>query len=113
MKIAIPTVEGKLCTHFGHCQQFCIIDVDKDNKIVSKVMMTPPAHEPGVLPRWLGEQKVTHILAGGMGMRAQELFIQNKITVVTGVQGEHHDPEDAVTAYLAGSLQTGTNACDH
>jgi len=112
MKIAVPTVEGKLCTHFGHCQQFCIIDVDKDNKIVTKQMLTPPAHEPGVLPRWLGEQKVTHILAGGMGVRAQELFAQNQITVVTGVQGSP-SPEDAVTAYLAGSLQTGANACSH
>ncbi|HAE37142.1 MAG TPA: ATPase [Candidatus Riflebacteria bacterium] len=111
MKIAVPTVEGKLCTHFGHCQQFCIVDV-KDNKIVSKQMLTPPPHEPGVLPRWLAEQQVTHILAGGMGVRAQELFAQNKITVVTGVQGEH-TPEGAVAAYLNGSLQTGANACSH
>jgi len=112
MKIAIPTVEGRLCTHFGHCQQFCIIDVDKDHKIVAKQMLTPPAHEPGVLPRWLGEQKVTHILAGGMGVRAQELFAQNQIAVVTGVQGSP-SPEDAVAAYLAGSLKTGANACSH
>ena len=111
MKIAVPTVEGRLCTHFGHCQQFCIVDV-KDNKIISKQMLTPPPHEPGVLPRWLAEQQVTHILAGGMGVRAQELFAQNKIAVVTGVQGEH-TPEDAVTAYLNGSLQTGANACSH
>lgn len=111
MKIAVPTVEGRLCTHFGHCQQFCVVDV-KDNKIISRQMLTPPPHEPGVLPRWLSEQQVTHILAGGMGVRAQELFAQNKIAVVTGVQGEHA-PEDVVTAYLNGSLQTGANACSH
>ena len=112
MKIAVPTVEGKLCTHFGHCQQFCFIEVNDEKKIVAKQMLTPPPHEPGVLPRWLAEQKVTHILAGGMGVRAQELFAQNKITVVTGVQGEH-TPEDAVTAYLNGTLLTGANACSH
>jgi predicted Fe-Mo cluster-binding NifX family protein len=111
MKVAVPTVEGKLCTHFGHCQQFCLVDV-VDDKIVSSQMLTPPPHEPGVLPRWLAEQKVTHILAGGMGVRAQDLFAQNQIEVVTGVQGSP-TPEDAVKAFLAGQLQTGANACSH
>ncbi|MDD3146010.1 MAG: NifB/NifX family molybdenum-iron cluster-binding protein [Candidatus Riflebacteria bacterium] len=112
MKIAIPVTEGTLCTHFGHCQQFCILTVNESKQITNKEMLTPPPHEPGVLPRWLAEQKATVILAGGMGHRAQELFSQNGIQVITGVQGGQ-TPETAAEAYLKGTLQTGENACSH
>lgn len=112
MKIAVPTVEGKLCTHFGHCQQFCFVDVNEQKQITNKVMVTPPAHEPGVLPKWLAENKVNLILAGGMGMKAQELLAQSGVKVITGALGDL-TPEEAVTAYLNGTLQTGDNACSH
>ncbi len=56
MKIAIPTVDGVLCPHFGHCQQFAIVNVDPETKsIKSSEMLTPPPHEPGVLPAWLSD----------------------------------------------------------
>jgi len=25
MKIAIPIADGKLCAHFGHCEQFSLV----------------------------------------------------------------------------------------
>jgi len=112
MKIAVPTVEGKLCTHFGHCQQFCFVDVNEKNQITAKQYQTPPAHEPGVLPRWLAENNVNLILAGGMGVRAQELLAQSGVKVVVGVQGDL-TPEQAVMSFLEGTLQTGANACSH
>ncbi|HOB72593.1 MAG TPA: NifB/NifX family molybdenum-iron cluster-binding protein, partial [bacterium] len=75
MKVAIPLVNGMLCMHFGHCTQFAIIDVDdKEKKIVKREDVTPPPHEPGLLPKWLGEKNVNVIIAGGMGSRAQTLF---------------------------------------
>lgn len=112
MRIAIPLAEGKLCMHFGHCQQFAIIDVDtKENKITNRQDLTPPPHEPGVLPRWLGEQKVSTIIAGGMGGRAQSLFTEQNIEVVVGAPAEA--PEGLVSAFLSGTLKTGINACDH
>lgn len=112
MKIAIPTVEGKLCLHFGHCQQFAFITVDDDKKISEVEMVTPPPHEPGVLPKWLAANQVNLILAGGMGHRAQNLFVEAGVKVVVGVQGDL-TPQQAVEAYLNGSLQTGANACSH
>ena len=74
-------------------------------------MDTPPAHEPGVLPRWLGEKGVNIIIAGGMGSRAQNLFAEQNIEVVVGAPAEA--PDAIVNAYLAGSLQAGDNICDH
>lgn len=112
MKIAIPIVDGQLCLHFGHCAHFALVDVDEaTKKIAAQKLVEPPAHEPGVLPKWLHEQGVTVILAGGMGSRAQDLFKQNGIQVVAGCQPAA--PETLVGAYLAGELVTGDNACDH
>ena len=112
MKIAIPLAAGNLCLHFGHCEHFALIDVDKAaKKITAQKLVTPPPHEPGVLPKWLHEQGATVILAGGMGTRAQDLFKQNGIQVVVGCPSE--PPEALVAAYLAGTLATGDNTCDH
>lgn len=112
MKIAIPTIDKKLCMHFGHCDQFALVEVDPENKSIAGVeYLTPPMHEPGVLPRWLNEQGANIIIAGGMGQRAQMLFAQNNINVVVGAPAAA--VEDIVKAYLDGSLETGTNICDH
>jgi ATP-binding protein involved in chromosome partitioning len=72
MRIAIPVTEGKLSAHFGHCEEFAVVDVDEQTREIAGVAkLLPPAHEPGVLPKWLSEQKADVIIAGGMGQRAQ------------------------------------------
>ncbi len=112
MKIALPLADGRLCLHFGHCQQFALIEVDEQaKKMVGQQLLTPPPHEPGVLPRWLHDQGANLIIAGGMGQRAQALFAQNGIQVMVGAASE--TPETLVAAYLAGTLKTGANVCDH
>ncbi|MCX5814799.1 MAG: iron-sulfur cluster carrier protein MrpORP [Proteobacteria bacterium] len=111
MKFAVPTNEGKLCAHFGHCEAFALIDANKDGTIVNETYVTPPPHEPGLLPPWLSQQGVNCIIAGGMGSRAQQLFAQQGVQVVTGAQSE--TPREAVEQYLKGTLQTGANTCDH
>jgi ATP-binding protein involved in chromosome partitioning len=112
MRIAIPLAAGRLCAHFGHCQQFALVDVDgADRNIQGTTLLTPPPHAPGLLPRWLHEQGADVVIAGGMGQRAQQLFAQNGIQVVVGaIAGT---PEELVSAYLNGRLETGPNACDH
>jgi ATP-binding protein involved in chromosome partitioning len=110
MRIAIPVSEGKLSLHFGHCEQFAIFEID-NGKIIGRNDETPPAHEPGVLPKWLGGIGVNVIIAGGMGQRAQQLFAQNDIKVVIGAQVG--TPEELISAYLQNNLATGKNICDH
>lgn len=111
MKFAIPTHQGKLCAHFGHCEAFALIDTDATGKVINETYVTPPPHEPGLLPPWLSQQGVNCIIAGGMGSRAQQLFAQQGVNVITGAQGE--DPKEIVEQYLKGVLQTGANTCDH
>ena len=112
MKIAIPLANGSLAEHFGHCQKFALIDVDPAmRKILSTTEVVPPPHEPGLYPAWLAERGATHIIAGGMGQRAQGLFNQNGIQVIIGAPSK--PVKEIVGLFLAGSLQTGANPCDH
>ena len=112
MRVAIPIVGGRLSPHFGHCEEFALIDVDPQiNEITRTQMMPAPDHQPGLLPRWLKEREATVVIAGGMGNRAQELFAQNGIRVIIGAPSD--DPNAIVEAYLNDSLQTGENICDH
>ncbi|MDL1988999.1 MAG: NifB/NifX family molybdenum-iron cluster-binding protein, partial [Deltaproteobacteria bacterium] len=96
--------------HFGHCKEFALIDVE-ENIIKKKETLVPPPHEPGVLPKWLHEQGVNVIIAGGMGNKAQVLFNEQNIKVVTGAQPL--EPEELINSYLNNALVTGNNLCDH
>lgn len=112
MKIAIPLIEGRLSMHFGHCEEFAILEADQEGKtVVSTSLHRAPPHEPGSLPRWLHELGADVIIAGGMGQRAQQLFSENGITVVVGAPAE--TAEQLASAYLRGTLQAGENICDH
>ncbi len=112
MKIVIPVADGKLSTHFGHCERFALIDVDPtEKKIIKQEELKAPPHEPGLLPKWLAERGANMIIAGGMGQRAQALFAEHGIEVVIGAPAE--TPENLVNSYLAGTLQSGDNVCDH
>jgi Mrp family chromosome partitioning ATPase/predicted Fe-Mo cluster-binding NifX family protein len=110
MVFAVPTAEGKLCAHFGHCDQFALVETE-NGKIQGTSMHTPPPHEPGVLPNWLHQQGANVIIAGGMGAKAQQIFSENGIKVVTGAPVD--SPESLVSQYLSDNLMTGDNLCDH
>lgn len=112
MRIALPLANGKLSMHFGHCERFALIDVDSATKaILKREDVEAPPHEPGLLPPWLAERGAKVILAGGMGQRAQSLFAQHGIQVLVGAPADV--PEKLVGDFLAGTLQTGKNVCDH
>ena len=110
MKIAVPIADGKLSMHFGHCEQFALIEVAA-NEIVNREDLKAPPHEPGLLPTWLADRGAGVIIAGGMGRRAQDLFIAKNISVIVGAASD--SPERLVEDYLAGTLESGVNVCDH
>ena len=109
-KIAVPVVGGILSSHFGHCEQFWFATVEA-GKITGIEKLTPPPHEPGVIPVWLAAQGATTVLVGGMGERAQQILTEKGVAVVCGVQPA--DPVEIVNKYLAKNLTAGENACNH
>jgi len=110
MKIAVPTANGLLCPHFGHCDEFTIVEIDS-NEVGAPQCIPAPPHEPGKLPGWLKEKGADVVIAGGMGMRAQELFTQQGVKVIVGAPVA--PPAEIVGAYLNGTLAPGANTCDH
>ncbi|THB70213.1 MAG: ATPase [Gammaproteobacteria bacterium] len=112
MKVAIPVREEKLCIHFGHCDQFVLVEVNTEDKsIIGEEIIDAPPHEPGLLPRWLNEKNVAIIIAGGMGSRAQQLFQDKNIEVIVGAPVE--TPQNLVKSLLDKTLVSGANTCDH
>lgn len=107
---AVPTIDGKLCAHFGHCDQFAVIETE-NQKITNIDYVKPPVHQPGTYPRFLAEKGVSTIISGGMGMKAQEIFNQNNIEVFIGINTEA--PMVLVEQYLSDQLVNGDNLCDH
>ena len=112
MRIAIPVAAGRLAAHFGHCEQFALLDVDTERKLIlgDEAVAAPP-HQPGLLPGWLAERGAEVIIAGGMGMKAQQIFAEQGISVVVGAPSE--EPAAVARAFLEGTLRTGENLCDH
>ena len=112
MKYAVPIVNDKVATHFGHCSHFAFFDVDETKKVImGKEIVASPGHQPGVLPTWLAEEGVSVVIASGMGSRAQSLFRENRIDVV--ISALEDDPEKAVLDYISGTLAVGEEICDH
>jgi predicted Fe-Mo cluster-binding NifX family protein len=113
MKIAVPLTEDNIFSmHFGHCDKFALYDVDEKSKqVLKKTEIPAPPHQPGLLPRFLAEKGATCILAGGMGTRARQLFEEQNVHVIIGVEGS--EPDTIVNDYLQGKLKTGANVCDH
>ncbi|MDX8339835.1 NifB/NifX family molybdenum-iron cluster-binding protein [Draconibacterium sp. IB214405] len=110
-KIAVPVDEsGILDGHFGHCKYFAVLDVE-DSTIINEERVTPPPHEPGLLPKWLAEKGVTDVLAGGMGHKAIQIFNYNDVNVFVGAP--KLSAAELVQGYLKETIDFSANYCDH
>ncbi|MFO7722703.1 MAG: NifB/NifX family molybdenum-iron cluster-binding protein [Bacteroidales bacterium] len=108
--IAIPLEKGVLCAHFGHCEQFAIIEVEND-AIKNIRTLTPPEHVPGLYPQWVAGFGVTDVIAGGMGQRAIGLFHEHGINVFVGAPAKGAD--ELAIDFLSNNLDLQANYCDH
>lgn len=108
--IAVPTSNGILDGHFGHCKQFAMVRVEANTINEIRYLDAPP-HQPGLLPPWLAERGATDIIAGGMGQRAIKLFNERGVNVFVGAPALN--PETLVQGFLKGTLSFSANYCDH
>lgn len=109
MKVAIAKDGDFVSEHFGHCSEYALFVVD-NAKITSQDILVSPGHEPGKLPALLAEHKVTHVLAGGMGPKAVDLFCANNIEVFLGVGGTI---DQTIQDFIAGNIAQGESSCTH
>lgn len=112
MKVALPVDGGKVSGHFGHAEKFAIFEVDcSSNAVAGSTEETPPPHEEGAIPNWLKGLGVNLIIAGGIGMKAKQLFGEMGIDVISGAPVEA--PAAILKAHLEGTLVSGENVCGH
>lgn len=111
MKIAVPTRDGKVDDHFGHCAYYSLFDI-VDNKIAGSSKLASPEGcgcKSGIAPV-LKQVGVQVMLAGNMGDGAKKVLEAQRIEVIRGCSG---DVEELVNAYLEGRVKDNGEACDH
>ena len=109
MKIAVPTKDGRVDDHFGHCDHYTIFTI-ADDKIVESVTMPSPqgCGCKSVIAADLQAAGVQVMLAGSMGMGALNKLAAHDIKVVRGCSG---DVVALVNAYLAGEVDDSGVSC--
>ena len=110
MKIAVTYENGEIFQHFGHTEQFKLYDV-QDSVIVKAEVIDTNGSGHGALSGLLSNLGVDILICGGIGGGAQIALAQTGIQLFGGVHG---NADDAVAAYIAGTLSFDPNAkCDH
>jgi len=101
-------MEGNVCAHFGMCRTFLIIDIEADNQTIQKTTIVPNTVQHGsggcqVVDAIL-EHQITHVIAGGMGMSAQQKFMKRGVKIF-GFQGIAKDGIDALLTNSLGGIE--------
>lgn len=106
-------VQGNVCAHFGQCKFFLLADIDKDKKkiISTRIVPNTAVHGGGgcVAVDEILQYKITHVIAGGMGMGAQQKFAMAGVEVF----GYAGNVQKALDDFMNNELG-GLDACkDH
>lgn len=110
MRIAVTYENGQIFQHFGHTEAFKIYDIE-DGKIVASEVVDTNGSGHGALAGVLNVLHADALICGGIGGGAQMALAAEGITLYAGVSG---DADEAVEAFIAGTLEFGTEAnCDH
>ena len=90
--IAIPTRDGMVDDHFGHCAYYTVVTLDEQNQVVKQERLDSPegCGCKSNIASVMQEMGITLMLAGNMGMGAYVL-----------------------NAYLNGELKDSLESCDH
>ena len=110
LKIAVPTRDGMVDEHFGHCQSFTVFVVDENKTITGEESFTPPPScgcKSNLIPS-LVEKGVTALVGGNMGEGAVTRLGQAGIRVTRGASGP---VRAAAEAWLAGKLKDAQIVC--
>lgn len=111
-KIALPTRNGFIDDHFGHCEFYTVLTVNDENKIVASETIPSPQGcgcKSNIAFKFQ-EDGVTVMLAGNMGPGAVNKLSSCGIKVIRGCQGP---VMDVAQAYLRGEIQDSGETCSH
>ena len=111
-KIALPTRNGVVDDHFGHCEFYTIFTVDEENRITRRQVLPSPQGGgcKSDIASKLQADGVTVMLAGNMGAGALAKLSACGITVIRGCQGS---VMQVAEDYLAGKIEDSRVECAH
>lgn len=112
MKIAVPTRDGFVDNHFGHCEYYTVCTLDADKNIISTERLDSPQGcgcKSGIAAV-MQQMGITLMLAGNMGQGAYNKLMAHGIGVVRGCQG---DVEAVLRSYINGTLVDSGDMCSH
>ena len=112
MKIALPTRNGKIDSHFGHCEYYTVVEINEKKEIVSKSILESPegCGCKSNIAYTLAEVGVEVMLAGNMGQGAVNVLASQNINVIRGCSG---DIDEVVAKWIEGNLTDNSIVCDH
>ena len=111
MKIAVPTRDGVIDDHFGHCAYYTILEIE-NNEIVNSSRLDSPQGcgcKSGIAAD-MEAMGISVMLAGNMGEGAKNKLESHNIKVVRGCRG---NIEMVVRAYLIGLIKDSGEGCSH
>ncbi|MBO5856177.1 MAG: NifB/NifX family molybdenum-iron cluster-binding protein [Alistipes sp.] len=111
MKIAVPTRNGVIDDHFGHCAYYTIFEIE-NNEIVNSSRLDSPQGcgcKSGIAAD-MEAMGISVMLAGNMGEGAKNKLESHNIKVVRGCRG---NIEMVVRAYLIGLIKDSGEGCSH
>jgi predicted DNA-binding protein (UPF0251 family)/predicted Fe-Mo cluster-binding NifX family protein len=88
MKIGVPSRDGLVDEHFGHCREFLVFRVEGKDLVPEATIASPESCgcKSGVAGE-LAAAGVTHLVAGNMGEGAVRVLASHGIRVVRGASG--------------------------
>jgi predicted DNA-binding protein (UPF0251 family)/predicted Fe-Mo cluster-binding NifX family protein len=112
MKIAVPTRDGVVDAHFGHCAYFSVFTVEgTEIKAEDKVESPETCGCKSGIAGELARMGVTKLVAGNIGEGAVRVLSSYGIEVLRGAGGSSRK---AVEDYLSGKpFETGANCHEH
>lgn len=111
MRIAVLESEGRVLPQCEQSAQVALVDIDPvSHSVQQSSLLTPPPQAVGALAEWLHRQAVEVVLTSGIGRQDRDLLEQKGIHVIVGVPPFRVEP--VIATFLAGTLQTGANACE-
>jgi predicted Fe-Mo cluster-binding NifX family protein len=110
VRIAVPSRDGLVDAHFGHCKEFIVFAIGDDGSLSSETALPAPAGcgcRSGVAADLAGAG-VTHLVAGNMGDGAVRVLSAHGIGVTRGISG---DARKAALDFAAGKLADSGAGC--
>lgn len=109
LRVAIPSdapggLDAQVAQHFGHCDVFTIVELDHGEIKGIQTLQNAPHGQGGCMVpvTMLAQAGVKALIAGGMGMRPLQGFLQNGIEVYQDTSSR--TVKEALQAFLNNAL---------